>query len=115
MKAVLKSISSDDYDLSNYRPEDEMIFSLNIVIRIGAEGSGGADNFHLFVCTPEWLCKHCWEPYLIRHMLLVRKYDFGEIKKAISEYIEQCDGDEWIEVAQKLSRIFDWEFEDYSK
>jgi len=49
----------------------------------------------------------------MRHTLLVRKYDLDENKKTITDYIEQCEGENWIQVAQKLSRVFAWEYEDY--
>lgn len=45
--------------------------------------------------------------------VLVRKYDLDEITKTITDYIDQCEGDDWMEIAQKLSRVFAWEFEDY--
>ena len=113
MKAILKSISTDDYSLSEFYPEDENLFSLQLLLRIGMEDSLGADNFDLRVCTPEWLCKHQWLPELMRHTLLVRKYDLDEIKKTITDYIDQCEGSDWMEIAQKLSRAFAWEYEDY--
>jgi hypothetical protein len=113
MKAILKKISNDDYELDKYWPEDEKVFSLRLLLRIGSEDSVGADNFDLFICTPEWLCKHRWLPELMRHTLLVRKYDLGEIKKTITDYIDQCEGEDWMEIAQKLSRVFAWEYEDY--
>lgn len=111
MKAILKSISNDDYDLKNYYPENEEIFSLRLLIRIGT--GDGADNFDLFVRTPEWLCKNQWLPELMRHTLLVRKYDLEEITKTITDYIDQCEGKDWMAIAQKLSRVFAWEYEDY--
>lgn len=113
MKATLKSISSDDYDLGRYYPENEEIFSLRLLIRIGTADSDGADNFDLFVCTPEWLCKHRWVPELMRHTLLVRKYDLDEITRTITDYIDQCEGNDWMDIARKLSRVFAWEYEDY--
>jgi hypothetical protein len=113
VKAILKKISNDDYELDKYWPEDENVFSLRLLLRIGLEDSVGADNFDLFICTPEWLCKHRWLPELMRHTLLVRKYDLDEIKKTITDYIDQCEGEDWVEIAQKLSRVFAWEYEDY--
>jgi hypothetical protein len=50
---------------------------------------------------------------LMRHTLLVRKYDLDEITKTITDYIDQCEGNDWMEIAQKLSRVFAWEYEDY--
>ncbi|OON33518.1 hypothetical protein BTJ39_24260 [Izhakiella australiensis] len=113
MKAMLKSISNDDYDLNKYHPGDESVFSLRLLIRIGTDDNDGMDNFDLNVCTPEWLCKHHWLPELMRHTLLVRKYDLDEITKTITDYIDQCEGKDWMEIAHKLSRVFAWEYEDY--
>ena len=45
--------------------------------------------------------------------LLVRKYDLDEIKNIITDYIDQCEGEDWMAIAQKLSRVFAWEYEDY--
>lgn len=47
------------------------------------------------------------------HTLLVRKYDLDEITKTITDYIDQCEGRDWMEIAHKLSRVFAWEYEDY--
>ncbi|ERM09470.1 hypothetical protein L584_17755 [Pantoea agglomerans Tx10] len=49
----------------------------------------------------------------MRHTLLVRKYDLDEITKTITDYIDQCEGRDWMEIAHKLSRVFAWEYEDY--
>lgn len=113
MKAILKSISNDYFHLVDFYPENEREFSLQLILRIGAEDSSGADNFDLRICTPEWLCKHHWLPELMRHTLLVRKYDLDEVRKTITDYIDQCEGNDWMEIAQKLSRVFAWEYEDY--
>jgi hypothetical protein len=29
--------------------------------------------------------------------------------------VEQCDGDKWNIIAEKLGRVFAWEFEDYQE
>ncbi|WP_445493977.1 immunity 8 family protein [Photorhabdus sp. SF281] len=113
MKAELKSISSDDYDLDSYFPDNEEEFLLRVILRIGEKDSEGADNFDLFICTPDWLLKHHWTPELIRHMLLVRKYDLVDITKTITDYIDKCECKDWEEIAEKLSRVFAWEYEDY--
>ncbi|WP_338493580.1 Imm8 family immunity protein [Erwinia aphidicola] len=79
MKTILKSISNDDCLLNTFDPEDENVFSLRLLLRIGAENSSEADNFDLFVCTPEWLCKHQWLPELMRHTLRARKNYQGSL------------------------------------
>ena len=37
----------------------------------------------------------------------------NEITKTITDYIDQCEGKHWMDIAQKLSRVFAWEYEDY--
>lgn len=115
MKGKLKNISYNfaDIDLENYQPEEENVFNLLIYLLIGPENESGGHDYLVNVCTPEWLCKNHWVPELMRHTLLVRKYDFNEIKKTITDYIDRCEGDDWMKIAEKLARVFQWEFEDY--
>mgnify|MGYP004728133783 CR=1 FL=1 len=113
MKADLKALWSDNFLLEEYQPLECDNFSLWIELSIGTRNEEGSDYFRLKVCTTEWLCKHHWLPELMRHTLLVRKYDFNEIKKTITDCIDQCEGKDWMEIAQKLSRVFAWEYEDY--
>ena len=113
MKANLKSLWSDNCLLESYQPIENDSFSFWIELSIGTCGEEGADYFRLHICTPEWLYKHHWLPELIQHTLLVRKYDLDEITKTITDYIDQCEGNDWMEIAQRLSRVFAWEYEDY--
>ncbi|WP_037586257.1 immunity 8 family protein [Stenoxybacter acetivorans] len=115
MKAILKGmwVYSANFSLENYKPEEKNCFTLLVNLDIGFIDETGADSFNLHICTPEWLCKNQWLPELMRHTLLVRKYDLNEITKTITDYIDQCEGNDWMEIAQKLSRVFAWEFEDY--
>lgn len=115
MKAELKAIWSIEHDLKMYVPEDTNKFAITLNLSIGSSKSDGADYFDLFVCSPEWLCKHQWIPEILRHTLIVRKYDLDEITETINKYIEKCTCKTWEETAQKLSSYFAWEFEDYSE
>lgn len=113
MKAELKTLGNDMCDLDLYVPEEIDNFIMSLTLTIGPINEIGSNFFYIQVCTPEWLCKHRWVPELMRHTLLVRKYDLDEITKTITDYIDQCEGSDWMEIAQKLSRVFAWEFEDY--
>lgn len=113
MHAVVRSISSDEFDIKVYSPENPACFFLNFRIRIGSDESSSADDFELCVCTPEWLSQFLWEPRWGRHLLIVREYDISVIEKCISDYVNECDGADWSGVAGKLGRVFAWEFEDY--
>lgn len=115
MKPELKGmwVDSSEYTLENFQPENEDVFFLLINLKIGPSDEAGADYFQFQVCTPEWLCKNQWSPEWMRHVLLVRVYNHKEIISEVSKRIEMCDGKDWTEIALKLSRTFDWEYEDY--
>lgn len=112
MKVLLKGLWSISSDLENYDKNLADTY-LWINLDIGPDNEEGFHDFQVLVCTPEALAKRIWEPKLIRHMLIIRKYDLEEITKTINEYIEKCNCNTWWETAQKLSRYFQWEFEDY--
>ena len=113
MKAELKTLGNDLSDLDFYSQEEPDNFNMSLTLTIGPVGEAGSNYFYVRVCTPEWLCKHQWLPELMRHTLLVRKYDLDEITKTITDHIDRCEGEDWMEIAQKLSRVFAWEYEDY--
>ncbi|WP_176082126.1 immunity 8 family protein [Paraburkholderia tropica] len=113
MHAVVKSISSDEFDLDVFEPENRSCFCLNLRIRIGLAGNSGADDFELGICTPEWLNQTVWEPLWGRHLLIVREYSLPSIEEHIRTFVAQCNGSDWNAIAFKLARVFAWEFEDY--
>lgn len=115
MKPELKGmwIDSSEYILENFQPKNDDDFFLLVNLKIGPNSEVGADYFQFQVCTPEWLCKNQWSPEWMRHTLLVRKYNYDEIINEVKQIIEKCNGKDWTEVSLKLSRHFDWEYEDY--
>lgn len=115
MKANIKSmwVNNPAIDLNGYCPDVLENFGIWVEFRIGAENSVNADDYRVFVCTPEWLCQNIWEPKWGRHMLIVRLYDLQIIKKCISDYILSCEGEGWEVIAKKIARNLSWEFEDY--
>lgn len=117
MKAELKEISPlvPTYSLEEFWPDDESNFALPVRLMIGTDDSVGADSFDILVCTPDWIKSQYAEEKCVwgRHMLIVLEYDFDLIKREIERYIATCTGEDWETIAQKLSRIGSWEFEDY--
>lgn len=115
MKILLKGIwvDSAEYSLESYSPYVDDVY-IWVNLRIGPDNQEGADDFQVLVCSIEWLSKNIYEPEILRHTLVVRKYDLDEITETINKYIEKCTCKTWEETAQKLSRYFAWEFEDYS-
>jgi hypothetical protein len=117
MKAKLKELYSLELEhaLEEFYPEHANDFGISLRMIIGLENTSGSESFDLFVCTPDWLKRQCAEEKLVwgRHMLIMLEYDFDQIKSEIENYIASCSGNDWAAIAEKLSRIGAWEFEDY--
>lgn len=113
MRAKLKELGADDVGLASYVPEDPRCFSVNLRLCIGLEGSDGGDYFELFVCTPEWLGKNLNGQLWGRHFLIVREFDYEGLVSTLERQIGLCTGEQWSDIADKLARFFNWEFEDY--
>jgi hypothetical protein len=119
MKTIVKGIflAQSSVLLVNYRPENPECFGLWIDLNIGPDNEEGAHNYQVLVCTPDWLevtLRYEWgRAHWGRHMLIVLDYDLDLIKERITSYVEGCTGKDFWEMAQKISRIAAWEFEDY--
>jgi hypothetical protein len=116
MRAEIKKIFSLDVkNLVEFVPDNPSNFSIPLRLVIGPAGETGEETFDVDVCTPEWLMQHFRgdSVVLLRHKILVNSFDFARIKQFIERYVRHCEGDDWNDVAQKLSRLGRWEFEDY--
>ena len=109
------SISHPDCDFDTFVADDPHHFMLAIDAAFGPKGVEGAEIFTIYVCTPSWVAKKVNEKivYWPRHYLIVNCFDAITIRAFITEYANQCVGDNWREIAFKLSRLGYWEFEDY--
>jgi hypothetical protein len=80
----------------------------------GPKGTKGEESFDFTICTPQWFSeRYDGEIILGLHHLIVPSYDYTKIVEFISKFASGCFGKDWKEVAQKLSRLGSWEFEDY--
>jgi len=116
MKPEIKYLHSPDIDdLEHYRPPvaDEFSFLLQIVA--GPQGQDGEESFDVIVCSPKSLGQTLGEDRILvgRHHLITNSYEYASLVSFISEQFEKCSGKDWNEVAIKLARIGQWEFEDY--
>lgn len=118
MNAELKRLHSPDvYDLENYQPEDPGKFGFLLQAMIGPEGKEGEESFDMDVCTPRWLEEtHGIDEVVIgRHYLIVREYNYQRIVTTIKDFLRDCSGENWSDVAERVSRLGKWEFEDYTE
>lgn len=116
MNAELKRLHSPDInDLKNYKPTNPKKFAFLLQAMIGPEGVEGEESFDIEVCTPQWLeDTYGIEDIIIRpHQLIIFEYNFENINNAIKDFLKNCSGKNWNEVAVKVARLGKWEFEDY--
>ena len=116
MDAELKRLHSPDvYDLKGYQPESPDKFGFLLQAMVGPKGGDCEESFDIEVCTPKWLEEaYGTDDVLIgRHRLIVQEYSYPRIINAIKGFLKGCSGENWKEVAEKVSRLGKWEFEDY--
>jgi hypothetical protein len=115
MVSEVKNIMSTEvFDLENYRPDDYESFSFLVTVRVGPKGEDGSDIFYLDICTPKWLLDNQYDDFVIgKGKLIVFRCDMKIILSRIRGLFDGCVGKDWNEIAIKLSRIGLWEFEDY--
>ena len=116
MKAEIKKLFSLDVDdLTQYIPDDPERFGLSLRLIAGPYSEPGEESFDLVVCTPRWIAENLGEEGTLigRHHLIVDHYDYVQLRKFVEKYVNQCTGNTWHEVAEKLGRLGKWEFEDY--
>ena len=97
-----------------YVPEIQNCFCLWMTFIVGGVDSEGGDYFRLKVCTSEWLRRNVSDPLWGRHVLVVDEYRPQDIIDFVSKYISSLDERDWLELANKISRVMEWEFEDYA-
>jgi hypothetical protein len=118
MNADLKRLHSPDiYDLENYQPVHPDKFGFLLQVMVGLEGEEGEESFDIEVCTPRWLEEtYSMDDVVIgRHHLIIRHYNYQRIVATIKKFLRNCTGESWNEIAEKVSRLGKWEFEDYAE
>ncbi len=107
--------SPDICQLQSDAPHDITNFGILVQALVGPSGEPGEESFDVVVCTPAWLAQELSQSeYLYgRHHLIVERYDYCLIRRALDETFGGVTGATWAEVAERLARFGHWEFEDY--
>ena len=101
--------------LEEFVPEDPTDFSLLVQIIAGPAGQEGEESFDLEVIALKTAAARVEAdgPLLGGHLLLVNRFNAGEVRSWIERAVTSLEGKEWKELAHKIGRIGRWEFEDY--
>jgi hypothetical protein len=118
MRAEVKRLWSIDLELLDARslPSNPEECCVVMQADIGPVGEEGADTFNFEVCTPSGLAARLdadGRPYWGRGTLVLRSFSWEAVEAALNQYVRSVSGEDWAEVASKLSRFMLWEFEDY--
>jgi hypothetical protein len=119
MHAELRGMYSPDVleaDLSAWKPHDDECFALAIGAFIGpSDPPLGEELFTFTVCTSSWLTSHVAPKgfEFLRGVILVSRWDFSTVERAIRDLCLGIQGETWEEVSQALDRYGRWEFDDY--
>jgi hypothetical protein len=116
VRAEIKGIISPDVgDLSVYSPNDPDVFGFLAQLLIGPKHAESQESFEVMVCTPKWLSENFPKDRIVLgcHHLIVFEYNYRALMKYLNRYVETLDGETWHELAQKLTRLGAWEFENY--
>lgn len=117
MRAEIKRFHSPDiFDLEAYSPAENSNFSFLLQVMIGPEGENSEESFSITICSLLWLEKFLDSEKVMFGMncIIVKEYNYAMIKSKIESFVGNCNGENWIEIANKISRISLWEFENYN-
>ena len=114
MKAELKALISSDFDERFHEKEGDN-FSFWIQAFVGPEGEEGQEQFQVQVCTPRWLLGHDREDVIMgTGRIIVFEYHWSRMERAIRQWVNRWRGNSWHELALKVARLGDWEFDNYT-
>jgi hypothetical protein len=118
MRAELRGFYINDapeVDPEVFEPDDAETFGVSITAFVGPNDEGGEEMFDFVVCSARWLAEHPPEKgfWFLRNHLLLTRWDYGVLDRALRDLCAHTHGETWHEVATKLSRWGYWEFEDY--
>ncbi|MHB2020411.1 MAG: Imm8 family immunity protein [Candidatus Xenobia bacterium] len=117
MKAELKSLGSIQLDRGEL-PSDPEDCAIRMTAAVGELGDEAADNFDFTVVTPRSLARELSEGphYLLgRHLVIVERFDWDLVEAAIRSVVEREEAPTWEELAARIGRHGEWEYEDYQE
>jgi len=116
MKAELKSLDlSSSIAFEDYQPENTLNFGIYVTATIGPLGEPGGDLFQILACSRIWF-NHRTSSGLLsdcRRFEFDGPYNYAAVVQQIKDFVADCEGGSWDELAKQLSTKALWEFENY--
>ncbi len=116
VRAELKSLFSYDLPDAESLPDDPSDCCVGMTAVVGPPGVDGGDDFSFEVCTASSLARRFDDegrPFWARGVLLVEAFNWNAVEAAVHQRVNSVEGNDWVDVATKLNRFWNWEFEDY--
>lgn len=90
-----------------FAPADPECCCLWVEAFIGPTDEPGDDDYQLGICTPRWLATEGMERGYEwgRFLLIVPRWDYGLVLRAIDELLADLNGPHWRAAADRLARF----------
>ena len=108
----LKSLSSPDL-VAPHLPGDPGKCMVFLQAEIGPSNQPGAELFSFLVATPGGL-EGIELPRWGRGLLIVREFSWEQVNQSLSRLLAHAQAPTWAEVAAKLGKELQWEFDNYA-
>ena len=109
MKPIIVSYDCTDYDpIDKWSPDNILDVDFWMNFTIGQDMKGG-DNFQVHIITPNNLKGKNSD----KHAIVLNEYSWLYVLSAVDNMLEKCQGSNWSEISEKLSKLMYWEFENY--
>ncbi len=114
MKPELKALDCMDHDpIESWQPLSATDVDYSLCLHIGPTDQQGTDLFYVNVLSEAAARMLNTDEFAQRKKIVVKDYSWNAVVRAIDDIIRQIEGADWSEIAKKLSKEFDWEFENY--
>jgi hypothetical protein len=116
VRAAVRYFISPDVDLENFRPDDPDDFSFLLQAIVGPKDAEGDESLEFNVCTLASLTSTVSSERVFfgRSLVIVGTSKISEILDSVRSAVERVEGASWAEVAERLTRLGYYEFEDYA-
>lgn len=111
----LKSLTSGEVDLETWSPKSPEDIHICLDMGIRVKNLKGEITLNVTLATPEALRNRKNSTALVeKHIVVVQKYDYGNVKKLLKALISKCNRDTQFDSCVALAKYFHWEY-DYCK